>query len=240
MLIDIHNHTLFGVDDGPETIKESVAMLQGAAKQGIEAIICTPHFRQGMFGYEVDTVLAHYEELVPLASKEGIQLYLGCEYHVDGDMVEHLRSGRCKSLGGSDYVLAEYSHSTEAAYVRDSVHKLLANGYVPIIAHVERYACFTSTALSEEVRAMGAMLQCNADSILGIDGRVLEKNCKKLLKHGLVDIVASDAHGIQERKNHMSRCRQFVEKKYGQEYAEILFSVNPGKILSDITGESEA
>ena len=234
MFIDIHNHTLFGVDDGPKEIEESVAMLQSAYEQGIEAIILTPHYRHGMFAYPKDRIEENFSELKLEAGEIGIELYLGCEYHVNSRIVEAVDSGRCRSLAGTDYVLTEYSYETEYSYIAEYTAKLTACGYIPVIAHVERYGCFLKKPqLCAELSNHGAMIQLNADSVLGLDGRMAEHFCKKMLKNEWADIIASDAHGIRQRENHMEHCYQHVVKKFGEEYAHRLFYRNPKKIIRD-------
>ena len=93
MFIDIHNHILFGVDDGAEDIEESFDMLEDAKSQGAEAVILTPHYRHGMFGYPLERIEENYQKLDKLAAKLGISLYLGCEYHVNSEIVANLQDG---------------------------------------------------------------------------------------------------------------------------------------------------
>ena len=90
--IDIHNHTLFGVDDGPNHIQESLDMLREADLQGIREIILTPHYRHGMFRYELDEIERNFAELLKQVEENqiNVRLYLGCEYHVDSDIFEHI------------------------------------------------------------------------------------------------------------------------------------------------------
>ena len=62
-MIDIHCHLLYGVDDGPKKIEESIQMLKEAKSQGISAMILTPHYRHGMFQYPLDEIMEHYRLL---------------------------------------------------------------------------------------------------------------------------------------------------------------------------------
>ena len=128
--------------------------------------------------------------------------------------------------------MTEYSFETEYSDIRTQTKKLLSYGYVPVIAHAERYACLLKKPrLCLELLDSGAYIQLNADSILGLDGKAGEKFCRKLLKNQWADFVASDAHGMKERANHLGKCMEYVAKKYGGDYAEILFGSNPQKIL---------
>ena len=206
-MIDIHCHLLYGVDDGAKTIEESVAMLEAAKEQGISAMILTPHYRHGMFAYPKEEIEEHFRILEPYAQKLGIYLALGTEYHVNSHIVEALDSGRCRTMAGSRYVLCEYSHDSEYAYIYQMTQELVLHGYIPVFAHVERY---------------------------GLEGMGPKKYCKKMLKAECVDAIASDSHGIKNRANHMGKCYELIEKKFGREYADQLLVNHPAKIL---TGE---
>lgn len=231
-MIDIHTHILYGVDDGAKSMEMSLDMLQDAAKQGITDIILTPHYRKGMFSYPVETILKHFLLLKKQARPIGVQLYLGSEYHVNDTMVEYLKSNRCLPMNLGKYVLAEYRESTEYDVMCRYTQELIQNGYIPIIAHIERYDCLVEyPELVAELSELGALMQLNADSILGLLGHPAKRFCHRILKHGLADFVASDAHGCQERANHLGKCCAYVEKKYGTVYAEKLFYKNAECIL---------
>ena len=234
MFIDIHNHTLFGVDDGPQEIATAEKMLFDAKSQGAEAIILTPHYRRGMFAYPIDSIEHNFRELEQIAQAIGLSLFLGCEYHVNSDLIPNLQSGRCKTLAGSDYVLTEYSYQTEYSYIAEQTNRLLSCGYFPVIAHVERYKCLQKKpALCVELSNMGALIQVNADSVLGLAGWNEKRCCKTLLSKKWADVIASDAHDLTERASHMAICKTNIEKKYGEEYAERLFVKNPMRILNN-------
>lgn len=231
-MIDIHCHLLYGVDDGAKTPEISTEMLMDAASQGVTDLIVTPHYRQGMFPYVVDDIRSSFFSLRKKAADLRVRLYLGCEYRVDDAMVANMQSGRCYTLAESDCVLAEYSHSSTVLQIRNSLESLITAGYTPVIAHAERYDAFAQDlSFLKEVKDMGAMIQINADSILGRDGAQVKKLCRQILKASLADIVASDAHDMDGRRSHLRKCRDFVVKEYGWDSAMKLFTVNPLKIL---------
>ena len=93
-MIDIHTHLLFGVDDGPATIEESIEMLKVAKAQGVDAMILTPHYRHGMFSYPNEQIKENFIALYEHAKKIGVYLYLGTEHHVNSMIVEYIQSGR--------------------------------------------------------------------------------------------------------------------------------------------------
>jgi protein-tyrosine phosphatase len=223
---------LYGVDDGAKTRKESIQMLKEAKKQNVEAMILTPHYRKGMFKHPNETIEEHFRDLKAAAEEIGIEIYLGTEFHVHSSAVEYLHKGRCRTLADTEYVLVEYGYDTEFTYIKSTVQALLLNGYIPVIAHAERYGCLREQwEYIEELRDIGAMIQINADAILGIDGFMTKTIVKKLLKKQLVDFVASDSHGMAARTNNLGRCREYLYKKYDSSYVDKILEKNARTII---------
>ena len=234
-MIDIHTHLLFGVDDGPQTREESIEMLKAAKAQGIDAMILTPHYRHGMFAYPNDKIKENFALLIEPAREIGIQLYLGTEHHVNSMILEYIQSGRVNTLAGTQYVLAEYKHDTEFEYIAKSVRDLLRHGYIPIIAHVERYMCmYEDLDRVDWLRDVGAMIQVNANAILGMEGFKTKGFTKKLLKYGYVDFVGSDSHDLKKRANNLGKCRAYLYKKYDERYVDRITEHNAMEILRTI------
>ncbi len=234
-MIDIHTHLLFGVDDGAQTMEESIEMLKAAKAQGIDAMILTPHYRHGMFAYPNDKIKENFTALQEHANMIGIKLYLGTEHHVNSMILEYIQTGRVHTLAGTQYVLAEYKHDTEFEYIAKSVRDLLRNGYIPIIAHVERYMCmYEDLDRVDWLRDVGAMIQVNANAILGMEGFKAKGFTKKLLKYGYVDFVASDSHDLKKRANNLGKCRDYLYKKYDERYVDKLIERNAMEILQTI------
>ena len=239
-MIDIHCHLLYGVDDGPKKIEESIQMLKEAKSQGISAMILTPHYRHGMFQYPLDEIMEHYKKLEPYASELGIKLYLGCESHVHSRFAKYLQTGRCLTMAESSYVLTEYSYDTSYETIYQMTSSLMMKGYIPIIAHVERYKVLAENLTNiQELRKLGARIQVNADAILGKEGFHTKKLCKKLLKDMLIDFVASDSHGAKQRSCHLKECYRYIEKKYDKAYARKLMCENPKLILGEQAEEQQ-
>ncbi len=231
-MIDIHSHILYGVDDGASDRKISVEMLQEASRQGVTDIIATPHYRQGMFSYPAKKIFSNYQELRREAHKIGIRLSLGCEYFVDGDIYENLEKGRVPTLAGTRYVLTEYSPDAAYNMVQTFTQGLVRQGYIPVIAHVERVG--TLVAHPDYVRdlvSLGAKIQVNAGGVLGKGGLSKQRFITKLLKADLVDFVASDAHDMKRRPMRLEECAAHVEKRVGRECMERVFYRNAKKLL---------
>lgn len=230
MLVDIHCHILPGVDDGAPDMETSRAMIRDAYEQGVRYIIATPHYRPEMFEPSMKKVIRVYHELRDYAAEVGIGLRLGCEYYRNEQMVRHLDKKLRPTMLGSRYVLTEFSTNDGFVTIRNYIYELIAKGYRPIIAHVERYFCCQEPEKVLELKKLGALIQVNADSVLGYEGHMIKKFCATLMKNDLVDFIGSDAHNLEDRKMNLGKCAAYVGKKMGQDYAEGIFIDNPRRI----------
>ena len=185
-----------------------------------------------MFKHPLEKIERHYKKLMPYAKKLGIELKLGTEYHVATDMIDAFYGGLCHTLADTQYILTEYSHSSEYSFIYKMTREAIFAGYIPVIAHVERYECLRDISHIEDLQELGALIQVNADSVLGIDGRHFKRYTKKLLKAGLVDVIASDSHGTKERVCNMKKCYEYVAKKFGDDYAQEIMQTTPENIIN--------
>ena len=234
-LIDIHCHIIPGVDDGAESLEDAVRMLRMEYAQGVRKIIATPHYRKQYFETPAEILKRQFGPLkrAAAAAEIDIELYLGCEFHVNMDMVEILKERETSTLAGSRYVLSEFSGNSEPSFIRERIYSLLSGGYRPVVAHVERYrAARDDISLIEEIKEMGALIQVNADNILGKEGFGTGRFCRKLLKEGLADFVASDCHGSERRITRLGEAFDYVRRKYGSSCAGRLFIENPQRIIN--------
>lgn len=234
---DVHCHLLPGVDDGADSMEESMHMLQMEYTDGVRHIIATPHYRKGMFETPVGMLEAQYEAVCREARCRlpGLEIYLGCEFYANMDMTETLESGRRPAMGNARAVLAEFSGNVSEEFIRERTAALRAAGFTPVLAHVERYACLRENiSLVRELVGMGAYIQVNAGSILGEHGRKCKKFCSRLRKEDLIHLIGSDAHGDQVRPPRIGACAAYLKKKCGSAYVEQIFCANPGEIFAGI------
>ena len=147
-LYDIHCHIVPGVDDGATDIEETRKLLQMEYDQGVRTIIATPHFRFRMFETPVERVKQQFQMVEKAAAEiaPDLQVYSGCEFHANMEMLPMLREQRVMTMAGSRYVLTEFSHNSEENYILERLNALLSGGYKPIVAHIERYEA-TRTSL---------------------------------------------------------------------------------------------
>lgn len=233
---DIHTHILPGVDDGAKDKDISMAMLRMAWKDGIRRIVLTPHNKPSRRNVSFKTIQKLSEQLLEEARQEGMEFTFcpGNEIYYRSDMIGDLEEGRACTMADTSYVLVEFNPMDDFDYIRNGIYQVLAAGYRPIIAHVERYSCMLSKpSRVEELKNMGCYIQVNAGSIMGQYGFSVKQMTKKILKQQLIHFVASDAHDTDKRAPRLSDCAKYVTKKFGESYSDRIFLENPDKMLKD-------
>lgn len=233
-LTDLHCHLMPYVDDGAYDEEESLALLKLEAEQGVRSICLTPHLRADMFETEDEEILRHFAMVQELVREEALPLQLchSREYHVDRIFRNRLESGQLRPLGKGNTLLVEFGGRHGREEILDAVTMVREAGYVPLIAHVERYApLHREWSLAYELRESGALLQLNAGSVLGQEGLRQRLLCRKLLQKDLVTVIASDAHDTRIRTPLLRQCAEHLESKYGRKTASLLLCGNPKAIL---------
>lgn len=192
-MFDLHCHILPGVDDGSRSMRESVAMLNEAKRSGIDHIVCTPHCKSSSFDYNL--ICSRYDELRPLAEGHGIRLDLGFEVHWQKLLDLGMEWAPDLCFAGTNMMLLEFSVGKMPANWQRIIYTLQGEGIQLIIAHPERYQPIQNDiGIAYELKEMGCLLQLSGNFVVGGRLKGSHKTAVKLLKEGLVDYVASDAH----------------------------------------------
>lgn len=225
-MIDIHTHLLPFVDDGSPDWDSSLSLLLEAERNGTTTMFLTPHYmatRNYLSTYEQNKIV--FDEFVQKAKERNIrvELHLGSEIYYQLQSVRDLKEKRVVPLGKTNRVLLEFHETEELEDLGEAIHNMKTLGFVPIIAHVERYSYVKEKDLSI-MHKMGALIQVNASSLLGRGGRVDVHTLLKWIKLGHIDFIASDIHVF--RKNDMAEAYRLIEKKFGVQTAERLFHNN--------------
>lgn len=234
-LYDIHCHILPGVDDGAKDMQMSLEMLRREYEDGVRTVILTPHYRRSMFETPTQVIEETYEELCREVRKAGIRirLALGREQYIDSGTGQRLKTESSQTMAGSRYVLCEFSYGTEFEFIRDQAYGLRSSGYIPMLAHIERYKCLLGKFDEiDELAELGCRIQVNAGSILGEDGFRVKSFCRKLIKYDMLDFIGSDAHNLRERRPLLGQCSVFLEKLAGAEYVRRIMQENPSEIMA--------
>lgn len=236
-LYDIHCHILPGVDDGSKDVETSLEMLRREYEDGVRNVILTPHFRRNMFETTTEEIGETFKKFRVTARNEGIKinLYLGREQYIDSGTKERLMTRPNQTLAGSRYVLCEFSYETEYDFIRERTTELRSSGFIPLIAHVERYKALRGKYDNlDELKELGCYIQINAGSIIGNDGLLVKHFCKKAIQYDLLDFIGSDAHNLTDRKPCIGECALYLEKHAGRKYTRRIMQENPQMIIDSI------
>ena len=200
-MIDLHSHILPGLDDGPETLEESLELGRAAVAAGTETILATPHVND-YSDIGPDDVAAGLEVLraalaeadIPLEVLPGGEIAIWKLVDLDAAALRGL------ALGGGPYLLVESPFSPVAGEFEPMVLDLHLRGHRVLLAHPERCPAFQrEPARLERLVQAGVLVQVTAGSMTGAFGSTVRRFTASLLRDGLVHVVASDAHDAVKR-----------------------------------------
>ena len=234
-MADIHCHLLPYVDDGAQDLDEALELLKMQYRQSVRLICFTPHLRKGMFETTDEDILRRFEKIYEQATevfKGKMKLCFSREYFCDSEYMRRVEEDDVIPLGNGNYLLTEFSNRYARQQCFEYVQNVIRHGYRPLVAHVERFTELQSLGSVQRLIKMGAKIQVNAGSLLGREGIKQMIWTRKLLKEGLVHVVASDAHDTESRPPELAKAATFLEKKLGQSKAEELLWKNPLEILN--------
>ena len=225
-MVDIHSHVIFGVDDGASSIEESIELIKDMIKCGVTDLICTPHYRIGMFTTSEDIIENNFNLLLEEVKRENldINLYLGREVYYNKIVYESLELFK---INNKKTILIEFSYINNPD-VEEVLYNIKRLGYSVIIAHVERYNYLTVNDIIA-LKSKNVYIQINASTIVGKDGFKEKKKAFKLIKANVVDFIASDIH--YNRNNYLKKSYDIISKKFGKEMATKLFVTNAKFII---------
>lgn len=236
MIIDLHNHILPGVDDGALSMEDAVVMAIQAEKCGIKKIVATPHYCRGC-GASLAEIEEAYRELSSVLKNEQINVKLekGMEIMATDELPELLKKGEVWTYPDSSYFLVEFDLDEDEAYFDGLLDRCKNNGFVPIIAHPERYrAVRHRPKLVETWHKKGYGIQVNRDSLLGHFGEASFTCADLFMKNGWVNCIASDAHSPQTRNSRWSDAFCRLPSRYGLRILAYCLETAPEKILSNL------
>lgn len=239
-MIDIHTHILPGLDDGSDSLLESLEMAELAAESGVHTIVATPHCNmEGIFdNFYYDEWLEQIETLQDFLNSYGnpVRILSGMEIFATHDVAEKIEEGRLIPIHNSRYYLMEFAFNANPYWMGEILDSVLSLDKVPVIAHPERYYCVQDDPmLLYEWLQQGCLSQMNKGSIFGRFGRHAQMAAEILLNHGLVTCVASDGHSSYRRTTYMGDIKEFLEVEYGKSYADHLLIHNPESMIHNKT-----
>jgi protein-tyrosine phosphatase len=235
-MIDTHLHILPGVDDGPETLEESLLLAHALVQEGVHHAVATPHYNDMFPQRSATEIQERVGDLQQELDRHGIplRLFAGHEALIRPGLVEDIQAGRLATLNGSRYLLLELWNSTWIPETERIIFELRAYSIVPIIAHPERYRAIQQDPdrLLKQLE-QGALAQLAVGSLLGMQGNTTRKCAEMLLKKGYIYCIASDAHSLKRRPPELARGLQRATELLGQATLNRLIETNPIVIIND-------
>lgn len=197
--VDIHSHLLPGIDDGSKSSEDSLTMMNSLHNIGFSQFITTPHIFQTVWNNTPTIIQREEEKLknVLLKEEQPFPIKAAAEYMLDTSIATRLESEKLLTLK-DNIVLVEMSYLNPPIQLFELLYEIQIAGYVPVLAHPERYLFYHSRFDQyEKLKNAGCYFQLNLLSTVGYYGLGVAKAADNLLKKGLIDFVGSDVHHIK-------------------------------------------
>ena len=201
MLVDMHSHLIPDVDDGVDTVEESLEILIRLSELGYQKVITTPHVMGDYYPNDASTIVPKLNQLIELVIKEGIDIEIeaAAEYYLDEHFMHLLQTPEQLLTFGNNYLLIETSFINEPAFLREGIFQIISAGLQPVLAHPERYVFIQNDPdIANDLVERGVQLQLNLLSLAGYYSKAARKIAEKLIDQKLVSFVGSDCHNFRQ------------------------------------------
>ncbi len=237
-MIDIHSHIINEIDDGSKNIEESISIIEKLSSIGFKIVIATPHYITGSkFIYDNASKMDKLEKIKKCLEEKNIdmELYLGNEVFIDHNILSLIDEQQIASLNNSKYILIELPVSRAMNDLFDILFKIRDKGYVPIIAHPERYAFLQEDhTMIEKFIEMGCLFQGNFENIVGKYGKHAKELFLYMLKNNQYHFLATDIHTKDSHLfENMEKMKKKLTKLTSKEKFVELTVNNPLKIIKN-------
>lgn len=213
MVADMHSHLIPGIDDGSQSLEESIALVKRLHGYGLKKLIITPHVMTEFYKNTPESILAGLEDLKAAVKNEDISIELGAaaEYYLDEIFLEKISGSQKLLTFGENHVLVETGFMSKPNMLLESFFQLEMAGYQPILAHPERYMYLHhDTELLEAMVDRNISFQINLLSLTGYYSKPVKKFAEKLIDEGLVKLVGTDCHN----ERYLDYMERLPEEKY--------------------------
>ena len=216
----MHQHVLWGIDDGPQSREEMIALLRRDAEQGIGIVAATSHALPGVLPFDIELYRQRLKEAQSYCSEENLPLRVisGAEIRYTPMTLSMLLDRRIPTLGDSEYVLLEFWEKIDRDTFEDAISQLFRHGFFSVVAHAERYRLFRheQSFLKDVKEKYDVYYQLNCDFALkrNLPSALL---AHRLIQSQLADIWATDAHNLTARPPRMAEAFQFFSERKNTE-----------------------
>jgi protein-tyrosine phosphatase len=217
--VDMHSHLLPGIDDGAATMDHTLGMILKFKELGFKKIITTPHIMQDCYPNTPEIINEKLAEVKKELSRIGLEIELeaSAEYNVEDSLFENLKNNHLIPFA-SKHLLFEYSFFSKPYQTEKLIFDLIVQGYIPILAHFERYSYYHNQPdILETYRSKGVQIQLNLLSIIGHYGPEVQQQAFYMIDNQMVDFVATDCHRIE----HLELLERFSSHPYFHKLADL-------------------
>lgn len=196
---DLHSHLIPGIDDGAQDVAQSVDLIRSMLDLGFSKIITTPHVMVDYYRNTPEIIRTGLEILQTELKKQKIEVRIqaAAEYYFDEDFENKLERGNLLTLG-HNHLLFEIPFSNFPINLFEVIQKIIDAGYVPVLAHPERYSYFHGSIVNyRRIKDAGCKLQLNTISLTGYYGKPVQKVAEMLVDNMVIDFIGSDMHHLK-------------------------------------------
>lgn len=197
---DMHSHLIPGIDDGAQTLDDSITLIKGLKEAGFDTLITTPHIMSDFYRNKPENILPGLDLLRNEIDKLGlgVTMHAAAEYYLDGDFEKKIKNEPLLTFGKENYLLFELSYLNKPESLHRVIFELQMKGYKPILAHPERYPFYYDRFETyAEIKEKGALLQLNINSLTGYYSMSAKLVAEKLIQDDLIDFIGTDTHKAQ-------------------------------------------
>lgn len=238
-MIDLHNHLLPGIDDGPAGMADAVEMARLAVAEGITHLMCTPHVYRGVFDNDAAGIARALEGYRAALTEAEVPLAVGAaaEVRCDASVIHEVAAGTLPLLGhwaGRDVLLLEFPHRGLPPGADRLTAWLIERDVIPLIAHPERNRDVVEAPEALAVfQAQGCLFQVTAGALTGDFGRTVQQRAEQLVAEGVAACLASDAHDCHRRRPGLNEGLEAATRLIGSDAARRLVVDHPWAIVAE-------
>lgn len=209
---DVHSHFIPGIDDGAQTMDQSMELLAAMAELGYRKVVTTPHNMADGYRNTPEIILGGLERVRDEARRRGIAMEIdaAAEYYLDHELEQKVADGKVLTFGDG-YLLFELPFISEPAVMSSVIFQMQTAGYRPVLAHPERYTFwYNDFSKYERLKERGVLFQLNTIALSGAYGPQAKQIAERLIDAGYYELLGSDCHGM----NHVQAIKNTLARPY--------------------------
>ncbi len=197
----MHSHLLPGIDDGVQSLSESMNVIQELKKLGYKKLITTPHVISNYYPNSPEIIRTKLAEVRSELDRQNIEIEIdaAAEYFLDDQFIQWVDDEVPLLTFGDKYLLVETGFMNKPAFFNDAIFRLKSQGYKPILAHPERYQYIQEDFEQvESILSTGVLFQINLLSLIGYYSPAAKKLAEHLINSNQFHFLGSDSHNMKQ------------------------------------------